>query len=171
MHSAATGRHYETVWCEQTRLCGGMRRCVYPAFQPVRRPGAAESTTVEAAVIEASGIVLYVMSRWFVPFRLRADGCGRAAGRCCERTFDGVHVIIASAGSVACAEWLEVSNPLVSQAEHPRHLHSAPRGHITVSGAGPSRRGCTAECNGAFTPHFSLRIGLGLVSLSGSKPQ
>ena len=130
LHSAATGRHYETVWCEQTRLCGGMRRCVYPAFQPVRRPGAAESTTVEAAVIEASGIVLYVMSRWFVPFRLRADGCGRAAGRCCERTFDGVHVIIASAGSGVCAESLEVSYPLVSPADHRRHLHKWPQTQV-----------------------------------------
>jgi hypothetical protein len=68
-------KHYETRWCEHTRLCSGMQRCAYPAVEPVRKPGAAESINVEAAVMKASGIVLHVMPRWFVPPCLRADGC------------------------------------------------------------------------------------------------
>jgi hypothetical protein len=76
-----------------------MQRCVYPAFEPVCEPGAAGSTGVAAAVIEASGIVLHVMPRRSVTAPLKSRWVeGGGAGRCCERTFDGAHVIIACAG-------------------------------------------------------------------------
>jgi hypothetical protein len=86
-----------------------MQRGVYPAFQPAYRLGSGESVGVEAAVIKASGIALHVMPRRFVTSTLRSRWVkGRAAGRCCERTFDGAHVIIVCAGSGVCAESLEV---------------------------------------------------------------
>jgi hypothetical protein len=118
-----------------------MQRCVYPAFQPVYRPGAGESVGVAAAVIKASGIALHVMPRRFVTSTLKSRWVkGRAAGRCCVRTFDGAHVIIVCAGSRVCAESWEVSNSPVSPADPPRHLHSAGRRHRFSEGSGRGRR-------------------------------